>query len=224
MENYAFKGVWVSKEIWINEKLTWMEKLFITEINALDNDDGCFASNDFFSKFFQITKQRCSQIIKSIESKGFISIEYDRNGKEIKKRVLRIIDRGIKNSFQGYQENAKDNNIKDNNINRRSNKIKKDTNSPSTTILFNSIHEYFKQINSLLYFDKTQAGATKTIINRFNGDSEKIFNYIKKYKSEISRNKDKFWKSSPLTPRGFLSRIDTIIALDQNVDSEYRDM
>jgi hypothetical protein len=113
-----FKGVWIPKEIWSNPDLTWMEKLFITEINSLDNDEGCYASNEYFSVFFGLTKQRCSQIINSLITKKYVSCEYVREGKLIKKRVLRILDtgikniyRGIKNTLGGYQENAKENNI-----------------------------------------------------------------------------------------------------------------
>lgn len=113
-----FKGVWIPREIWLNSDLTWMEKLFITEINSLDNDEGCYASNEYFSVFFGLTKQRCSQIINSLIIKKYVSCEYVREGKLIKKRVLRILDtgikniyRGIKNTLGGYQENAKENNI-----------------------------------------------------------------------------------------------------------------
>ena len=85
-----FKGVWVPKEIWLDNKLTWMEKLFLVEINSLDQSEkGCFASNKYFSSFFNLSKVRCSQIISSLVKKKFISREYQLLGKEIKKRILR---------------------------------------------------------------------------------------------------------------------------------------
>ena len=62
-----FKGVWIPKEIWLNKELTIQEKSFIAEIDSLDNDEGCFASNDYFSNFFGLSKNRCSEIIKSLE-------------------------------------------------------------------------------------------------------------------------------------------------------------
>jgi len=33
--NRDFKGVWIPKEVWINKDLTWMEKLFLVEIDSL---------------------------------------------------------------------------------------------------------------------------------------------------------------------------------------------
>ena len=87
----AFKGIWIPKEIWLSEDLNIMEKLFLVEIDSLDNDHGCFASNDYFSKFFKLSKNRCSEIIKSLEEKKYILISYKyRPGtKQIEKRILR---------------------------------------------------------------------------------------------------------------------------------------
>ena len=72
----AFKGIWIPAEIWLSKELKIMEKLFLVEIDSLDNEDGCFASNEYFSNFFDLSKNRCSEIIKSLEKKGFIEIEY----------------------------------------------------------------------------------------------------------------------------------------------------
>ena len=66
-----FKGIWIDKSIWLNNDLTVMEKLFLVEIDSLDNERGCFASNAHFSEFFQLSKNRCTEIIKSLEEKGF---------------------------------------------------------------------------------------------------------------------------------------------------------
>lgn len=119
--NRDFKGIWIPKEIWLNKELTLMEKVFFVEIDSLDSDEGCFASNNYFSDFFDITPQRASQVINELIKKKYITAKYEYNGLEIKRRVLNIFDRGIKfsklgikESLKGYQENVKDNNIIDN--------------------------------------------------------------------------------------------------------------
>ncbi len=145
--NRDFKGVWIDKVIWLDSNLSWMEKLFITEINSLDNEDGCFASNDYFSDFFKLSKSRCSQIINSLIKKKYIKAKYEYNGKEIKKRVLNILNTpikkskgGIKKMQSGYLGNAKDNNTSSNtNNNIKSKKFKKPTEK--------EIEEYGKSIN-----------------------------------------------------------------------------
>ena len=131
----AFKGIWIPKEIWLSKDLTIQEKLMLVEIDSLDNDDGCFASNKYFSNFFGISTARISQIINELAKKGYLKITYQKEGKQtlgriIKiqsppfPRVLNIFNRGIKFPKEGikfpkegYLENLKDNNIVNNNIN-----------------------------------------------------------------------------------------------------------
>lgn len=119
----GFKGIWIPKEIWLNETISIQEKVFLVEIDSLDNDDGCFASNEYFAKFFKLSKNRCSEIIKSLQKKGFIEIKYiyKDNSKAIDKRVIKIleksnrgirdIDRGTRKTEEGYSEKCEDNNI-----------------------------------------------------------------------------------------------------------------
>jgi hypothetical protein len=71
-----FKGVWIPREIWLNDELTLNEKLFYAEIDSLDNDKGCYATNNYFADFFSLSSMRCSQIIKALNEKNYISIKY----------------------------------------------------------------------------------------------------------------------------------------------------
>jgi hypothetical protein len=125
----GFKGVWIPAAVWTDKNLSWMEKLFIVEIDSLDNDSGCYASNGYFSLFFNLSKQRCSQVINSLKEKKYISIEYIRDGVRVEKRVVKILCDPIKNTVSpikntgdpikntggGYQEKLKENNTLFNN-------------------------------------------------------------------------------------------------------------
>ena len=94
MENYnrKFEGIWIPKELWFDQNLTLQEKIFFIEINSLDNDDGCFATNEYFANFFGISRTRVSLIIKSLIDKKCIksTMVYKENSKEIERRVLNI--------------------------------------------------------------------------------------------------------------------------------------
>jgi hypothetical protein len=121
--NGKSKGLWFDNLIIYDRNLKWPEKALIITINNLDNKDGCFASNNAFAKFIDVSPGRISQMIGKLIEQKYISAEYIREGKEIKKRVLRILNRGIKNTKggientkEGYLENDKGNNIKSNNI------------------------------------------------------------------------------------------------------------
>lgn len=86
-----FKGVWIPKDIWVNKALSLQEKCFLTEINSLDDEErGCFALNEHFAGFFNLSKNRCSEVIKSLQDKGYIDVDYKLDGKKIVERSIRI--------------------------------------------------------------------------------------------------------------------------------------
>jgi uncharacterized phage protein (TIGR02220 family) len=117
-----FEGIWIPAEIWLSKELSMQEKLFLVEIKSLDNEKGCYATNKYFAEFFQLSKGRVSQVIKSLIEKEYITVTYERKGKEIKKRILKIkqvfrkLNQGGKNPKGGYLENDKENNTMINNI------------------------------------------------------------------------------------------------------------
>jgi len=113
-----FKGIWIPREIWLASELTLLEKIFLVEIDSLDNDQNCYASNAYFAEFFNISKGRCTQIIKSLEAKGFIQIQLIRQKKAIKKRVIRVVRKlntPLSKTKYPYLENAEGNNTSINN-------------------------------------------------------------------------------------------------------------
>ena len=88
-----FKGVWINREVWLNEDLTIQEKFLLVEIDSLDNDNSCFASNDYFAEFMGLKNRRVKYIIESLIKKGFLKRElvYKKDSKEIEKRLLKVI-------------------------------------------------------------------------------------------------------------------------------------
>lgn len=96
-----FKGVWIPKEIWLSKELTLQEKVFLVEIESLDNEEGCFASNEYFANFFGLSKDRARKIIASLKEKGFIDINfsYKAGTKEIEKRIIRVLPYGQKQPY-----------------------------------------------------------------------------------------------------------------------------
>ena len=113
MQERDFKGIWIPREIWLASELTLLEKIFLVEIDSLDNEQNCYASNAYFAEFFGISKGRCTQIIKSLEAKKFIQIQLIRDKNVITKRVLRVVNKlntPLSKTKQGYLENAEGNN------------------------------------------------------------------------------------------------------------------
>lgn len=122
-----FKGVWIPKEVWLDENLTWMEKLLLVEIDSLDKEKGCFASNKYFAEFFQLSPSRISELVSQLVSKGYVTTFLLYDGKQVKQRILtptvpiRKRELGIRNVEGGYSEKAEDNNtLLNNTINNKS--------------------------------------------------------------------------------------------------------
>lgn len=105
--NRKFKGVWIPAKYWLDEDLTIMEVVLITEIDSLDGENGCFASNKHFADFLGVTAGRASQLIKNLNEKGYISVSYNTQN-NVTQRVIRVfrklntpvkkLNRGIKNT------------------------------------------------------------------------------------------------------------------------------
>lgn len=118
-----FEGIWIPRDIWLCNDLNIMEKVFLVEIRSLDNEDGCYANNQYFSEFFGVGKTRCSQIINSLKEKDLLQIDFQKKGKQIIKRTIKIkelevfnfLKGGIENIKGGYLEKCKDNSILINN-------------------------------------------------------------------------------------------------------------
>lgn len=69
------------------------EKLLYGEISALTNRNGeCWASNDYFAKLYDKSKDTVSDWISMLNKKGYINVELIRSEttKAIEKRIIRI--------------------------------------------------------------------------------------------------------------------------------------
>lgn len=83
--NRDFKGIWIPKDLYLNEKLNWTEKILLIEIDSLDNKKGCYASNEYFAKFVNKSKRYVSKSISKLKKLGYVYQE-DFDGRH---RVLR---------------------------------------------------------------------------------------------------------------------------------------
>ena len=212
-ENRDFKGVWIPKEIWLDENLTWMEKLLLVEIDSLDAKDGCFASNDYFAKFFKLSKTRISDLIGQLISKGYITSFLLYEGKQVKRREITMVipirknERGIRNVEEGYSEKFKDNNTLVNNTIINTNK--------HINISFSEFWDlYDKKVGSRSKLEKKWNSLT-------NEQREIAMKHIPKYKTS---QPDKKFRKNPETYLNNESFYDEIIIeqprYNQQVDTK----
>lgn len=68
-----FKGIWIPKELYLNNELSWAEKILLVEIDSLDKDNqGCFASNEYLAKFLMLSEGSVANMIIKLIDKGYI--------------------------------------------------------------------------------------------------------------------------------------------------------
>ena len=113
-----------------DKDLTPNAKLLYGEITALCNEKGyCWATNEYFSELYEVSKVSISKWINQLVSKGYLfsEIVYREGTKEILGRYLTILNDPIKEKLnRGIKEKFKENNTLENStINNKEKNTKK---------------------------------------------------------------------------------------------------
>lgn len=109
-----------------DERLSSSEKLMYGELTCLTNKLGyCYATNGYFAKLYGKDVSTISRWVKNLEGCGYISIAYEREGVQVARRIIKMIDipekilqncnEGIEFLQGGYCKNRKENNTRYNN-------------------------------------------------------------------------------------------------------------
>jgi hypothetical protein len=88
MSERRFTGIWIPAELWMTNELTSQEKIMWAEIDSLDNENGCFASNAYLAEFFGLSERRVREILSALEGKGAIHITV-----KGPKRTIKVADK-----------------------------------------------------------------------------------------------------------------------------------
>ena len=174
-----------------DSELTPNAKLLFGEITALSNELGyCFATNQYFANLYNVSTVSISKWVNQLKQKGYITVEFTYNGKEISERRLFLADKDpLKKSLIPLKNKFKDNNIIINNNNvKKENKIY--NNNINTALIH--IGRLFPQ--QLRPKTKAELDSWKDCLDkleRLDGYSPRQVYYI----CEKTR-KDEFWKNN----------------------------
>jgi len=70
----AFKGLWIPKEIWLNEELSLAEKVLLSEISG----GVCSASNEELGKFLGLSSKTIANLLTILRKNGYIkTVSFD---------------------------------------------------------------------------------------------------------------------------------------------------
>lgn len=94
-----FKGIWIPKEIWLNNELSLQEKVMLAEIDSFETKNGCFASNSYLGSVIQLSPSRVSSIISNLIRLEYINsrLIYRTHSKRVETRILTVNKRKIYN-------------------------------------------------------------------------------------------------------------------------------
>lgn len=119
-----FKGVWIPKEVWLDKRLSMLDKGILTEIDSLDmGENGCFASNEHLAEFCQCSLTKVSTSISKLIELGYVSVvSFDGRKRFLKSRLSKSERQTFKNCEADFQK-VKDSNTSIRPLNKPDNSI-----------------------------------------------------------------------------------------------------
>lgn len=165
MENNQrdFKGVWIPKEIWLDERLNALEKVIYTEIDSLDNgEDGCFAGNEYLAKFCQCSERKISEAISKLIELDYIELKsFDGRQRVLRSRVAKSARQSSK-KCEADTQNLRHNNIVNNKVDYN-NKKEKENKSAAFDDIINNYTENETLRTALIEFIKMRKTIRKPV-------------------------------------------------------------
>lgn len=115
MEERQFKGVWIPQEVWLDDRMTALDKIILVEIDSLDNPEtGCYATNEYLANFCQCGITKISTAISKLIELDYIYIKsFDGRQRILKSRLSDFEKQTFKKCKADFQK-VKENNIIDN--------------------------------------------------------------------------------------------------------------
>ena len=121
-----FKGIWIPKEIWLDNRLNALDKVILAEIDSLDSSErGCWASNKHIADFCQCSETKVSTAISKLVKYGYVYVQkFDGRQRELKSRLSNIERQDFK-KCKADTQNLKESNTSNNTLNNTSKKERK---------------------------------------------------------------------------------------------------
>ena len=94
----------ITAEVRYDKTLSSSQKLLFAEITSLTNKSGvCWASNNYFARLYNVDPSTVSKWVSALEHRGYIKINYIKEGKHIKQRRIEIIQYPIEKIQGGIE-------------------------------------------------------------------------------------------------------------------------
>ena len=172
MNDRDFKGVWIPKEVWLDNRLTMLEKGILVEIDSLDmSDDGCWASNEYLATFCQCSIPKVANAVSKLVNLGYLRREsFDGRHRKLKSSLSFFNKQTYKN-YMADLKKVSANNITNNKENNSiSSKRAKDDIPPGFISFWSVYPRKVAKQNALRAWGKTGANASQSLTNTILAD------------------------------------------------------
>lgn len=163
-----FKGVWIPKDVWLDDRLNALEKVILAEVDSLDNGErGCFASNAHIADFCQCSETKVSTAISKLIDCGYLYVQkFDGRQRELKSCLSKFERQTLKNCKADIK-NLKDSNTVNNTDNNTEKKErKKDTSHTSYDSIIDGFTNNAELKTAIVEFVKMRKLAKKPMTDR----------------------------------------------------------
>lgn len=181
-----FKGVWIPKVIWLDSRLSALDKVILTEIDSLDQGErGCYASNQHIADFCQCSVTKVSTSISKLIDLDYLYVQkYDGRQRELKSR-LSIFERQTFKNRKADSQNLKESNTGNKPSNNTSKKRDSNKKKPFVPPTLEEIEKYCQE-------------------RKNNVDPKKFYDYFSASDWVDSNGKEvKNWKQKIITWEGY---------------------
>lgn len=141
-----FKGVWIPRIVWLDERLNMLEKGILAEIDSLDmSDSGCFASNKHIAEFCGCSETKVSLTVSKCIDFGYLYEKSFDGRQRILKSRLSEFERQTFRNYEADFKNVKDSNTSNKTNNNTESKKKESKKAGYETLLSEIKDESLKQ-------------------------------------------------------------------------------
>lgn len=160
-----FKGVWIPKIVWLDDRLNALEKVILTEIDSLDQGErGCWASNKHIAEFCQCSETKVSTAISKLTKLGYLYVQsFDGRQRELKSCLSNFETLNFKNC-DSESQNLKQSNTGSNPPNNTS-KPKKVSKAESYDSIIDAYTDDQDLRNAIIEFIKFRQRIKKPMTN-----------------------------------------------------------
>lgn len=163
-----FKGVWIPRIVWLDDRLNALEKVILTEIDSLDQGErGCWASNKHIAQFCQCSETKVSTAISKLVKLGYLYVQsFDGRQRELKSSLSKFETLHFKNC-EADSQNLKQSNT-ENNPSTNTTRSKKASKAETQKSFDEIIDEYTDDVDlkgTLIEFLKMRQRIRKPMTN-----------------------------------------------------------